>query len=216
MLRAARAVALATALPVAVCPAVAFAQNAPDRRAVQPGWTFSAAFSGYFVADSSNYLQPTITADRGLAHFEVRYNYEGRETGSAWLGCNFGGGETVAWELVPIFGGVFGATSAVAPGYRGSLSWRALTAYSESEYVFDARDSSDSFLYNWSELTVSPIDWLRFGLVVQRTRAYRSDRDIQRGVLVGVSRGRVELTGDVFNVDESSPTVVVALSLNWE
>jgi DNA-binding NtrC family response regulator len=45
--------------------------------------------------------------------------------------------------------------------------------------------SSDSFFYNWSELTIAPWDWVRFGMVTQRTRLYDSDREIQRGFLVG-------------------------------
>ena len=54
------------------------------------------------------------------------------------------------------------------------------------EALIDTADTADSFFYNWSELTVAPVDWLRVGLVTQRTRAYRSDRDIQRGLIVGV------------------------------
>jgi hypothetical protein len=196
--------------------AAASAQSAGEPDAARPSLAVSATFSGYFVPESTDYLQPTVTVDRGRAHFEARYNYEGLDTGSVWLGWNFDGGERVAWELVPIFGGVFGATSAVAPGYKASLTWRALSAYSESEYVIDSADAENSFLYNWSELTVTPLNWLRAGLVVQRTRAYHTDRDVQRGLLVGVSYRRVELTGHFFNVDESSPTIVVALRIGWE
>jgi len=196
--------------------AVASAQSAGEPGASQHSWAVSATFSGYFVPESTDYLQPTVTVDRRRAHFEARYNYEGLDTGSVWLGWNFDGGERVAWELVPIFGGVFGATSAVAPGYKASLTWRALSAYSESEYAIDAADAENSFLYNWSELTVMPLNWLRAGLVVQRTRAYHTDRDIQRGLLVGVSHGRVELTGHFFNVDDSSPTIVIALRIGWD
>jgi hypothetical protein len=196
--------------------AVASAQSVGEPHAPQHSLAVSATFSEYFAPDSTDYLQPTVAVDRGRAHFEVRHNYEGLDTSSVWLGCNFDGGERVAWELVPIFGGVFGATSAVAPGYQASLTWRALNAYSESEYVIDAIDAESSFLYNWSELTVTPLSWLRAGLVVQRTRAYHTNRDIQRGLLIGVSHGRVELTADFFNVDESAPIIVVALRIGWE
>ena len=36
-----------------------------------------------------------------------------------------------------MLGGVFGETTGVAPGYKGSLSWWKLELYSEGEYVFD-------------------------------------------------------------------------------
>ena len=133
-------------------------------------WSFSASAYTYFVPDDRDYVQPTFTADRGWLHLEARYNYEAPDTGSAWVGYNFNGGEKLAWEFTPMLGGVFGETTGIAPGYKGSLSWWKLELYSEGEYVFDTGHSSDSFFYNWSELTLAPVDWFRFGLVTQRTR----------------------------------------------
>jgi hypothetical protein len=178
-------------------------------------WSFSVWAYTYLLPDSQDYVQPTITADRGWLHLEARYNYEALETGSTWLGYNFSGGEKLAWEFTPMLGGVFGETTGIAPGYKGSLSWWKLELYSEGEYVFDTRDSSGSFFYNWSELSLSPVDWFRFGLVTQRTRAYQTDRDIQRGLLVGLSYKKVDFTTYVFNPDESRPTVVLAVGVNF-
>src|SRR5262245_61968324 len=55
-------------------------------------WSFSASASAYFVPDAREYVQPTFAADRDGLHLEARYNYENLETGSAWVGRNFGGG----------------------------------------------------------------------------------------------------------------------------
>jgi hypothetical protein len=178
-------------------------------------WSFSATVMGYLVPDSRDYVQPTITADRGWLHLEARYNYENLETGSAWLGYNFSGGKKLAWEFTPMLGGVFGNTTGIAPGYSGSLSWWKLELYSEGEYVVDAGGSSGNFLYNWSELTLAPVDWLRFGMVTQRTRAYQTDRDIQRGFLVGLSYKKLSLTAYVFNPDKSKPTLVLAAGVQF-
>jgi len=178
-------------------------------------WSFSASAYAYFVPDSREYVQPTFAADRDWLHLEARYNYEDLETGSAWLGYNFGGGEKLAWEITPMLGGVFGNTTGIAPGYKGSLSWWKLELYSEGEYVVDTGDVSGSFFYNWSELTLAPVDWFRFGLVTQRTRAYETDRDIQRGLLVGFTYKQVDLATYLFNLDESKPTIVVALSVDF-
>lgn len=181
----------------------------------QNPWSFSASVYTYFVPDDHDYAQPTITADRDWLHLEARYNYEDSETASVWVGYNFGGGEKLAWEFTPMLGGVFGDTTGIAPGYKGSLSWWKLELYSEGEYVFDTDESSDSFFYTWSELTLAPVDWFRFGLVVQRTKLYETDLDIQRGFLVGFSYKQVDLTTCVFNPDESKPTLVVALAINF-
>jgi hypothetical protein len=178
-------------------------------------WSFSASVYTYLVPDSRDYVQPTFTADHGWLHLEARYNYEALDTGSAWVGYNFSGGEKLAWEFTPMLGGVFGETTGVAPGYKGSLSWWKLELYSEGEYVFDTGNSSDNFFYNWSELTLSPVDWFRFGLVTQRTRLYKTDREVQRGVLAGFSYKMVDLSAIVFNPDDAKPTLVFAVGLTF-
>jgi len=178
-------------------------------------WSFSVSAYTYIVPDSRDYVQPTFTADRGWLHLEARYNYEALDTGSAWVGYNFSGGEKLAWEIAPMLGGVFGDITGIAPGYKGSLSWWKLELYSEGEYVFDTGHSSDSFFYNWSELTLAPVDWFRFGLVTQRARLYQTDREIQRGVLVGFNYKKVDLSGIMFNPDDNKPTFVIAVGLNF-
>jgi hypothetical protein len=192
--------------------------SAPSSTAIEEAkrWSFSTAIYTYIVPDDREYVQPTIIADHDWLHLEARYNYEDLETGSTWVGYNLSGGEKLTWKFTPMLGGVFGNTTGIAPGYKGSLSWWKLTLYSESEYVVDTGDSSESFFYNWSELTLAPLDWFRFGLVTQRTRVYQTDREVQRGVLAGFSYKHFDLATYVFNPDESKPLVVVAFSVSFE
>lgn len=192
-------------------PALAEATDAPGGAP----WAFSISGYAYFPPEDDAYLQPTVTADHDWLHLEARHNYEALESASLWVGYNFSVGEKVTFEGTALMGGVFGATVGVAPGYKAALSWTKLALYSEGEYLFDTNDSADSFFYAWSELTWSPIAWCRLGLVGQRTRVFESDRDIQRGVLVGFSSERVAFTTYVFNLDERSPTAVVALGVSF-
>jgi len=185
------------------------------KEADEKAWSFSVSATTYIVPDSRDYVQPTVTADHGWLHLEARYNYEALDTGSAWVGYNLSGGEKLAWELTPMLGGMFGDATGIAAGYKGSLSWWKLELYSEGEYVFDTGTSSDSFFYNWSELTLAPVDWFRFGLVTQRTRVYETDRDVQRGLLVRFSYKKVDLSAYVFNPDEDKPTFVFGLGLTF-
>lgn len=180
----------------------------------EKAWSFSASVHPYVVRDDRDYAQPTITADCGWLHLEARYNYESLDAGSVWAGYNFSGGGKLAWEITPMLGGVFGDTTGIAPGYKGSLSWWKLGLYREGEDMFDTDDSADSFFYNWSELTLAPVDWFRFGLVTQRTRVYQTDREIQRGVLLGCSFKNVDLTTDVLNPDDE-PTWVFAVGVSF-
>ena len=195
----------ATARPAAVSEDAAAGED----------WTFSASAFAYFVPEDRNYVQPTVMADRGSLHLETRYNYEAQETGSVWLGVNFGGEGTVSWEFTPMMGGVFGATTGIAPGLRGSLGWWCLELSVEGEYVMDMGDPEGAFLYQWSELTLAPAAWFRFGLASQRTRAYETDLDIQRGFVAGFTYKAFDLSAYVFNPDEDEPTVVVALAVGF-
>jgi len=188
---------------------------APTNAAADKAWSFSVSAYTYIVPDSREYVQPTLMADRGRLHLEARYNYEGLDTGSAWIGCNFSVGEKLSFEFTPMLGGVFGDITGVAPGYKCTLGWRKLELYSEGEYVFDTGDSSASFFYTWSELTLAPTDWFRFGLVVQRTKLYNTDFDIQRGLLIGFARERANLIACIFNLDTSRPTVVLGVGLSF-
>ena len=181
-----------------------------------PGeWSFSAATYVYQVRDDDNYAQPTFIADRDWLHLEARYNYEDLRTGSVWLGYNFQGGEKLTWELTPMFGGVFGNTSAIAPAYKGTVSWWKLELASEGEYVFDTEDSSENFFYNWSELAFAPVEWWRVGLVTQRTRVYETDREIQRGIFVGFAYGNLDSAIYLFNPDDGKPFVVGAVTVSF-
>jgi hypothetical protein len=52
-------------------------------------------------------------------------------------------------------------------------------------------------------------------MVTQRTRAYETDRDIQRGVLVGVTYKHLDVSGFVLNPDDDKPIVAIALRLSF-
>jgi hypothetical protein len=209
-------VAVAVVLGGGEARAQAAQDPAPTAAApAEKAWSFSASAYAYLLPDERDYGQPTVAADRDWLHLEARYNYEGLHSGSAWLGYNFAVGTRVTLKLTPMLGGVFGDTAGIAPGYKLAVGWRTLDLSSESEYVFDAGDSEASFFYTWSELGFAPTDWLRVGLVVQRTKAYKTDFDIQRGFLVGFAFKTASFTTYVFNPDADRPTVVLGASLGF-
>jgi hypothetical protein len=194
--------------------------NAPSPELPSPGdsslgreqnFFFEGAAYLYFLPAGTDYIQPTLRVDHHLLHLEARYSYEDLRTGSAWLGLNASGGEHVWWELTPIFGGVFGHTNGVAAGYEGTLGWWKLELYSEGEYLFDFASIEDSFFFNWSEFTLAPAEWFRFGVMAQRTRVFSSGRELERGLLAGVSWNTVYLTLHLLNPDDSKPIVIAAL-----
>ena len=200
-----------------LAPATTVASPTPAvaKAEAEKTWSLSASAYTYIVPDSREYVQPTLAADRGRLHLEARYNYESLDTASLWAGCNFSVGEKLALDVTPMVGVVMGDVYGLAPGYRVALRYGKLELSSEGEYMFDTRDSSASFFYNWSELAISPVEWLRVGAALQRTKLYRSPFDVQRGFLVGLAYKRVDFTTYVFNPDASTPTAVLAVGLSF-
>ena len=193
--------AIAVAILASASPAVAQSPPAAD-----DGWKFFASAYTYVLPDAPNYVQPTLTADRKRLHLEARYNYEAQKTGSLWVGYNFSGGETISGRSRRCSAPCSVRPTAWRPATKARSTGAGSASTARASTVIDTGDTSNSFLYNWSEFTVSPTDALRVGLVVQRTRAYRTDRDVQRGLIVGFSYRRAELTACVFNPDEDKPT----------
>ena len=203
---------------LAIRAAAAPAQDAPTPAAPvdePPGWEFNASVYGYFPPDDRHYAQPTVIADHGALHLEGRYNYESFQTGSAWVGWNFGFGEKFRLDATLMAGGVFGDTRGVGPGLELTVSYGRFELYSESEYVIDVDDSANNFFYNWAQLGYSPFDWLTLGLASQRTRAYETGLDVQRGVFIGFTYRNLKLTTYVFNPGWETPTVVSSLAVSF-
>jgi len=73
----------------------------------------------------------------------------------------------------------------------------------------------DAVLYLMGCLADKGRDSIRFGIVTQRTRAYQTDRDVQRGLLVGLTYEKLDVAAYVFNPDESDPTLVVAATFGF-
>jgi len=198
--------------------AVAAAQQAPApptaKSAPEKPWAYNASLSAYFLPRQPDYLDPVVMADHGGLHLEGRYNYEALDSGSFWVGWNLHFGGDLSLALTPMVGGVVGSLDGFAPGCEATLAYGKLSLFSSGEYVIDAAGKDGNFFYTWTQLTYAPWAWLQVGIVAQRTRAYQSDLDIQRGFLVGVTYKDLNLTVNVFNPDER-PTVVLALSVSF-
>lgn len=181
-------------------------------------WSFSLTADGYVVPHNQFFVSPVFTADREWLHLEARYNYEAQDTGSLWVGHNFNFGQKLMLEATPMIGGVLGNTPGIAPGYRMSLSYKRLEKFelfSQGEYLFDTKDTSESFFYNWSQLTYSPAEWFHAGIVVQKTKAYHTSFNVQRGLVAGFSHKKVSFTTYVFNFGWTEPTVVLEIAAEF-
>ena len=178
-------------------------------------WECSISAATYVVRNGPDYVNPVFTADRSWVHVEARYNYEALKTGSLWLGCNFSFGDKFVLEATPMLGGVFGNTTGIAPGYTISLSYDRFELFTQGEYFIDAGTRSGNFFYTWSELSVAPVEWLRLGLVIDRTKAFGSDVEIRRGPLLGFTYRKVDFTTYWLDPGSANSTFIFSVGMTF-
>jgi len=178
-------------------------------------WECSLSTSTYLVQNGRDYVNPNLVADRDWLHLEARYNYESIKTGSLWLGYNFSFGKKLAFEVTPMFGGVFGDITGIAPGYTISISYEPIEFSSQGEYFFDAGNRSGDFFYSWSELSCSPRTWFRAGIVVERTKAFGSPSDIRPGPLIGFKYKKVDFTTYWLSPGSRDAAFIFTVALNF-
>jgi len=193
--------------------ALALLFAAPSAAEEPAAWECEVSGAVYVLPDEEDFVQPTVRADRGRLHLETRYNYEDRHSLSAFAGASYAFGERTQVTLTPMLGGVAGDRDGIVPALAADLAAGMFEAYGEAEYVFDLAESSESFFYLWSELSLRPREWWRAGLVTQRTRVHQTDRDLQRGLLVGFSFRNLEGTVYAFNPGSDDHFTVVSLGL---
>jgi len=198
-------------------PAAAAESDTAGRtsRPERPAWEFGLTAYPTFVRDGENFTSVVAVGDRGPLHLEARYDYESIGARSGFVGWTLSGGESIAWELTPLLGGVWGTTRGFVPGLEAAVGWKSLDFYLEAEYVRSSVDVKDSYLYAWSELGYRPFEWLRLGLAGQRTNIYDSGRDIQRGPFVQFTWRRVTIGGYWFNPGSSDQLVVSMLNVSF-
>ena len=176
-------------------------------------WEYGVETDLYF-GDPFVFL-PIVTANKGKLHLEARYNYEDLKTASAWAGYNFFGGEEFEYLVTPMIGVTVGRTDGIMPGLEFALGIGGFELYSESEYLFDFESSENNYFYSWTDFTFSPLDWLWFGISGQRTRLYKTELEIDRGILLGLSYKSIEITGYYFNAFTDDIFFMLSLSTEF-
>jgi len=178
-------------------------------------WRNEISISTYFGQNTREFVNPTITADREWLHLEARYNYEALKTASTWLGYKFSMGEELELEFTPMLGGVVGDITGIAPGYEVWAKYKRIEFYTEGEYFIDAAIHAGNFFYTWSELSYAPVEWLKVGVVIDRTKVIDTEAEIRRGPMIAYTRGDYEFKAYWLQPGSYDSTVVFAVQLEF-
>lgn len=167
-----------------------------------------------FIVPDGNIFSPTYAADKDWLHLEARYNYEELNTFSAWFGYNISGGNHFKYAITPMAGVMTGELNGLSPGLQVDLNFHGFNMNSSSQYVFDLDDREGDFYYNWTDFSYAPLDWMWFGLSLQRTRLYNSPLEFQSGGLLGFGYRWFELGFYAYNPWTDDAYFVMNLSVS--
>jgi hypothetical protein len=103
-----RRLAARAAAPIVIAAAAGGALGADTGIRSGSPWEFSLNGFYYFPRQDDNFGLLVGQARKDKLHLEARYNYEALVTGSLWAGGTFAGGESLACEITPMVGAVFG------------------------------------------------------------------------------------------------------------
>jgi hypothetical protein len=211
-----RPAALLAGLAVALLAALAHAQDdgGPSGQpapAAESVWELAATAYWNMPRNEDDYGSGIFTANRDTLHLEARVDYEAIGSQSAFAGWNFSSGESIKFDVTPMLGAVTGAKRGPIAGLESTVAYGRLDYYIEAEYVRDLDDRKASYFYAWSELGFRPVEWLRAGVVAQRSRVYGEARDIQRGGFAQLSIDKFTLGTYWFNIGSSEEIGIVSL-----
>jgi hypothetical protein len=85
----------------------------------------------------------------------------------------------------------------------------------EAEYVDDRRQPGTSYYYAWTELGWTPVEWLRVGLVGQRTNTVDTGREFQRGLFAQATVERFTFGVYFFNPESSARYVIGSVGASF-
>jgi hypothetical protein len=166
--------------------------------------------SGYFyhLNDGTNYGMGIAGVYYKNVYVETRWNYEDLETFTLLGGYSFSNDQsTFQWELIPMFGFATGNTDAVIPALKIDLGYKKFGFYSDAEYAVSLEDKSSNYFYMWSEFTYAIKGWFQPGIVAQRTRLFKTAREIDRGFMINSNfLPRLTLSGYLFEPFEKDKT----------
>ncbi len=167
-------------------------------------WSATLSLNNYIFTDDYIFM-PVVQAGVNRVHLEARYNYEDLRTASFFGGYDFTIGEDVTLAITPMLGVALGRTAGIIPALELTLAFGAFSIYNESEFLVSAQGREEGFFYSWSEFTYAPLPWLNLGLVATRTRLYKTDLDLQRGIGAGIDLERFGITGYLMNAGFDAP-----------
>jgi cell division protein FtsN len=115
---------------------------------------------------------------------EGRYNYEALNSFSFYMGRTFSKESALSYSISPIAGAVMGDYNGGSFGVNISLGYKNFYFFSQPQYTFSLAGAYDNYIYSWTDLTYSPLNWLSVGVSLQHTKPYQAKSYMENGFVV--------------------------------
>jgi hypothetical protein len=145
---------------------------------------------------------------------EVRYNYEEKDSFSAYGGKTFSHTSgLLEYSYTPIIGGVIGRFKGGSLGLDTSLDYKNLFFTAETQLTFSFNNHYSDFFFGWYDLGYSPLEWLWFGWSLQQTLyTLPQDNLMESGLMIGFNVGNWTFPVYMFNMFDTNPYVVLGIT----
>lgn len=145
---------------------------------------------------------------------EVRYNYEEKNSFSAYAGKSFfDKSELLEYSFTPIIGGVMGKFKGGSIGFNASVEYDDFFFDAQTQFTCSVNNHYPNFYFGWYDLGYSPLDWLWVGWSLQHTRYGKVENNMtESGVMLGFKTGKWTFPIYTFNVLDTDPYLVVGIT----
>lgn len=130
---------------------------------------------------------------------EARYNYEDVNTFSYYMGKTFAKEANFSYSISPMAGAVIGNFNGGSLAANIGLGYKDFYLFSQPQYTFSLQNSIDNYIYHWTDLTYSPLDWLSVGVSVQHTKPHYDKSTLEKGIVAELAYKKWTFPLYVFN-----------------
>lgn len=176
----------------------------------------SLSLEHYYTMGVSGPASMPIASFQGGEGFyaEGRYNYEALNTFSFYMGRTFSKESKLSYSISPIAGVVIGDLNGGSVGANVSLGYKNFFLYSQPQYTFSVQGAYDNYIYSWTDLTYSPLDWLSVGISLQHTKGYKTEGFIENGLVIEAAYKKVTFPLYIFSPGSKDRSFVLGASFD--
>lgn len=177
----------------------------------------SLSFEHYYTMGSGTPMtvMPIASYQAGNGFYaEGRYNYEELNTFSFYMGKTYAKEAPFSYSISPIAGAVMGGFNGGSLGVNISLAYKNFYLYAQPQYSFSLENSINNFIYSWTDITYSPLNWLSIGVSLQHTKPYKSSGYFENGLVIEAAYKKLTFPVYIFNPQSENRSIV--LGANFE